>query len=533
MTRVNPEKKERALLAVPSVEGTADFCNISLYRGIDVVEPGDGESIESIPIDGVYQNDVNQFMIDTETATHKYLMDVLKNTIKLKALAISSQADYGSVLSLHREGTISDYTDMHYYFQHPYSNDEIKYQTYHFYIGNTPLIKDPKYEIYSKFARNRFIDKPLSMSETNMPFPNEYQHELFPIALAGASWQNIGAVYQFNWDPDYSQRNYVSGFYTFADNPTLIVTSKVMAYAYRKGYIKAAEKKVIVHFGLKAIKEDLKARLVNRYSYSQASYKPFQDAIYYTQFHDDRHLSIEYPDPNTTDKWTFPLKTEQIEWVQNETDVFFKTVAPNIRIMSSFMNGEERKLGDVTIKVKAPSRYTASVIIESLDDLPINESGSIVVVVASTVKNDDVVWNADRTTTEANWGSTCAMHLYVDFEITIPGNDNVTIYKLTPNSEINGTVESQSTGTSFKFSSSKETASMWYHITRDVSKKSEEHEKEKENEQENNSSSLSPGVIAAIVIVSLIVVAAAIFGVLMFIRSKKNKDDETNDDDAV
>jgi hypothetical protein len=534
-----PGNKVRTDFELPSVEGTASYYRVRLYYGKEMTKPGDGSSIRSIPIDGEYANELNQFFIDTETATHRYLMDVLKKEIKIKSLATSSQADYGSIMSLYREGTYSDYTDTHFYYQHPSFDPGFEFMTEHFYIGNTPLIKDPYYLLYKYYAKSRIVGKPMSVSEINMPFPNEYQHELFPIAMAGAAWQNIAAIYQFNWDPDRDQHDYVDNFFTYADNPVMFITSKVMAYAYRKGYIKASQNKVISHLGLRSIEKDMRIRIVERESYKLASYLPFQDAIYYTQFHDDdRGLSIEYTAQNVTEKTRYPLITEQLEWVNNESDAYFKTVAPNIRTLSEFMNGEERELGDVKVRARTPERYTASVIVESLDDLQIAESESIVVVVASTVKNEGAIWDENRTTTKQNWARTCAMHLYVDFEITIPGtNDNVTIYRLTSNGEINGTVEAEKTEAGFKFSSNKEAPTMWYHIVRkshnddhsssssdSTSASSSGNGNTGASDQSNTGSGgLGAGIVAVIVIAVIAVVAVAIISVyFLFCRKDVN-----------
>ena len=519
-----PGYKVRSDLDLPSVEGTADFADVKIFYGREEIEPGEDKTVDTIPFDGEVTKDVNQFLIDTETKTHKYLMNVLYNDIKLKSISTGSQSDYGSVMSLYKESTYSNYTDTHFYFQHPTFDADHGFETDHFYIENTPLINDSSYSLFSKYGINRVVGKPLSVSEINMPFPNEYQHELFPVALAGASWQDVSAIYQYKWDPDNEQSDYVTEFFSFADNPALIITSKAMAYAYRKRYIKSAEKKIITHFGLQDIKKDMETYYRRRRSYSHATFMPFHDAIYYTQFHDDdRKLEIEYPDPGMTDKTDFPLETEQIEWVRNSTDVFFKTVAPSIRIMSAFMYGEERQLGDVTIKANAPKPYTTSVIVEALDDKPISESESIIVVVASTVKNNGSIWDSKRTTTNENWGHACAMHLYVDFEISIPGNENATIYRLTPNGETNGTLKSESTGNGFKFSSTKETASMWYHITR-------KNPETPNSNQEKSSVGKTVGIVIGVIAGVAIIAAVVAFFVL---RNRKNDVDSDIDNATV
>ena len=123
--------------------------------------------------------DFLRFLADTDRATAHTLATFIRKELGLRSLLVDTQASYGGLEGLRRELAQSDFIDMHAYWQHP--DFAAGWNQLRFHIDNTTQVAASDGGALGSLAVYRVGGKPFTVSEYNVPAPNDYASEALPM----------------------------------------------------------------------------------------------------------------------------------------------------------------------------------------------------------------------------------------------------------------------------------------------------------------------------------------------------------------
>ncbi|MDO5581575.1 MAG: carbohydrate binding domain-containing protein [Planctomycetia bacterium] len=151
------------------------------------------------------------FLKDVEETYWLAMYHYVKDELKAKPPISGTQLRYGF---WYAQGKL-DYCDIHAYWNHP-SFPRKRWDYNDWEIGSAALSS----EILSSratlpgLASARVLDRPLTVSEYNHPYPNFYSAEGIPMLSAFGAFQNWNGIYQYTWahqpkyDPDFTDKRF-------------------------------------------------------------------------------------------------------------------------------------------------------------------------------------------------------------------------------------------------------------------------------------------------------------------------------------
>ncbi len=177
-----------------------------------------------------------EFMADTESAYKQQMSAYLKKTLGVGALVYGTQTSYNQPFS--RDGM--DISDHHTYFGDIGTNTG---------LTNTPGNKRPVFEVQNRSAlhapdvkdaglfgifESKSLDRPNIITEYTYRDGNQYSAEAEPLVAAYAGFQDLDAIFLFNYHGMnlYTNRETYPGWYNMTVNA---VTRVAAALAFRRG----------------------------------------------------------------------------------------------------------------------------------------------------------------------------------------------------------------------------------------------------------------------------------------------------------
>ncbi|OHT08200.1 hypothetical protein TRFO_23346 [Tritrichomonas foetus] len=442
---------------------------VKLGREIDF---SSNETIEGIDLPN--GDSVNQmwehfrlFIDYTENYTQKAINEVLYNELNISAFVTDSQANYGSFLSLKRQSEMSNFIDIHNYWDQPQFPDgeDMNYDLY--WIHNKPMVSDPELGTFSFMTVFHVDGLPFTVSEYNTAFPNEYMAELLPLVSTWGAFHDWDAIYQFdynqagNWD---HEPNYITGFYSMSENPLSMIMAPFAALAFRNYGIKTADKQNIAKIPVEMLLERNKERRPNYWSFTQwvESTNVFFPGITKVSFVPNG-TSIEFNED--TKNCNMPFLTEEIEWrIDNEKGKFMAKGA-TVNFGTGFI--DQFCFDDFTINVTREENDTVTVGIASLDERPLNESTRILLSIVGKVANSNQQWIENRTSTRGSWGEAPVLAQFIPFDLEMKSETVPNITILNPDGDENGTFPLIIDNNKWTFSHDFNHPSMWFLVSRD------------------------------------------------------------------
>lgn len=448
--------------------GEFRFADVSLRRGGRLGLP-EGQSLEdatvALPLANAGPNAVEalwRFVQETEWRYVTEMMDYLRDDLGVDAHLCSTQASYGGLFGVRREAALSDFVDMHAYWEHPQFPGR-PWDGSDWFIRNTSMTASPTGGTLGRLAWFHHPGKPYTVSEYDHPFPNDHAVEMFPMFASFAAFQDWDGIYQFclqsrSWS-DEQRRN--TDYFALATHPGKLVFVPIAALMFRMGAVAAGEDRVVVEIPT----GDLPRRMAHR----EMSMGPLE-ALAATAL--TRPVGIRIsdgtgaPDVEAVPRVEPPFlaSTGQIHWhPTDEAGALYTVNAPAVRAAVGYLGGRQIRLGDVTIHVEKAENDWAAVAVGALDGKPIAESGRILVVVAGRVENSNMGWNDERTTVSNRRGDAPMVAEAVEARIELPGA--VTVHALdgagAPTHAVEGLSEQPGA-----FRTSREHRTLWYGVTR-------------------------------------------------------------------
>jgi hypothetical protein len=411
----------RLNFSLRNLPGVLEIADLSLTAGAPPVALAAGETVEAgtIPLvrgesGAPAGEDILRFLADTDRATAHALATYIRRELGLRSMLVDTQASYGGLEGLRRELGDSDFVDMHAYWQHPdFANGWSKLR---FHIDNTTQVGARDGGALGSLAAYRVAGKPFTVSEYNVPAPNDYGGEALPMYAAIAAAQDWDAIYAYTyldfatlWDADH-----LLGFFDLAGNPAALSLLPVAALTFRQALV--APLPSVARLALPAA-HDSDPPLVGEGAlaklWTAAGLPPGLLAL--------RRLEIA-PQEKRSSAPGAAERPGQIRWEATPPAPTFTVEAPALRVATGKIAGTAVDLGGVRFQVGELPRGDATIALVALDGAPLAASKRMLLVAVARVENTAMTWNDTRTGL-TSWGRGPALAEYVPVTVTLPWPD--------------------------------------------------------------------------------------------------------------
>jgi hypothetical protein len=423
--------KARVNFSTRNQTGVVDLAGVSLCEG-GVTGLAEGRTLETLALRDAggtppARRDAMRFQMETEQAASRGLIRFLKQDLGVQALVTDTQADYGHAAGLLREGTQSDYEDMHGYWQHPEFPGGA-WDRANWKIRNTTQAGAADGGTLGHIAAHRMAGMPLSVSEYNSPAPADHAAESLAMLSAFAAFQDWDAIYHYTyldfkteWEADR-----ILSYFDLCGHAGQTSFAPVAALVFRRALVKPGAIPVTLTLPKDTIVPSMTdgrgdvAGLWESAGVSRGSAALRRLEVKLVDGAGDVKASesINASMAETSD-------TGEVVWKAGRsaqlTEVAFLVKAPAARMAVGPIAGRKVDLGDVSVEVGAMDRHYACLALVALDGRPVAESKSVLLAVAGRVENQGMGWNADRTTVGTAWGKGPALAEAVPATVTLPG----------------------------------------------------------------------------------------------------------------
>jgi hypothetical protein len=470
LTGVRPELKQRFSLNLGDAVGQVELADASLRTGCPPFEPGDGVRTSAdlpLPVEqwpGQAWADYRQFLIDTERAYVKRLKQFLVKDLAVKSLIVDSQASYGNLWGLHREATLSDYIDMHSYWQHP-RFPGTPWDGNNWNIPNTSMVAARVGgSTFERLSGYRLAGLPFSVSEYNHPAPNDHAAELFPMLAAYASRQDWDALYQFCYGNNVKSlaNPKISGYFSLSSHSGQLVFAPIASLIFRRGLIPAAQATTVVQIPESYMTGKLDSDFVSPDTL-------VSEGVFTREQQIDSRFSVvlSKTGDEPTAKTTVHDRGEAFVWQREEgKPARMIATAPAARIAVGEIGGAAIQVGDLSLTAHPTDSTWAAFAIATTDGKPLADSSHAILALATRVENTNMGWDEKRTTVGRKWGDEPTVAQGVAADLVLPGQAKPRVTALDSKGKPIGTVPVSGQAGAWKVSLSADAKTLWYAISR-------------------------------------------------------------------
>jgi hypothetical protein len=451
--------------------GRVWLSGVSLKPGGELGTPK-GQSLSQANIDltrpqdtVARQADFQRFLMETEQRYHTDMMVFLKKELGLRSLVTNTQASYGGLAGLLREATLSEFVDMHGYWQHPRFPGR-PWDRSNWYIPNTSMVDELDGGVLGRIALHRVEGKPFTVSEYNHPTPNDHCAEMFPMLASIAAFQDWDAIYQFTYSQSSEQfdRPQIDSYFDLVNHPGQLVWLPIAATIFRTAAVDAGTKPIVLRIPAGNQGMDTRRQLADLWSAAGAS----------PDLPLTRRVSVQLGSAKTAVlSEQLPAADVgressggQISWrpsEQGQQKGEFLVNAPKVRCAIGFLQDRTIDLDDVAFTLNRASNGWASLGLAALDDQPIADSNKMLLVAVGRVGNSGMIWNDERTSVGDQWGDEPTIAEGIGASICLPGT--VTVRVLTASGMVSQPVPVQSRDGKSYFEIGPQYQTLWYLVT--------------------------------------------------------------------
>ncbi|MCB1126598.1 MAG: carbohydrate binding domain-containing protein, partial [Verrucomicrobiae bacterium] len=411
------QRVQRVFRATDDIPGNTRICfkfggsevdfwlaGVSLRPGGEWIVLPEGQSLEAanigIPVGGwaePAQADVRRFMADTEAGFIREITDYLKHDLGVRVPVTASQITYHGAKIV---ADTCDYADIHAYWQHP-RFPRRPWDAVDWNILNTPMEAAPGRDALLGRAPWRLLDRPFTISEWNIPDPNDYAASVVPFAAMVAALQDWDGVFFFDyqsgdgaWYADHVQR-----FFSFNGNPAKLALFTACANLYRRGDLAPLR-----HVSAGTVDERLSPALAlsRRIGIDPGTTAPAEAVI-------PSGAPLASPDG-------------AVVWDATQPEAaHVSVVTPKTVAVWGLIGGREFDLGGVRFSLGQADRDYAVLLLTSMDGQPIASSKRLLLATVGSAENVGMKWNADRTSVGNDWGTGPAQVNAIPVTLEIPG----------------------------------------------------------------------------------------------------------------
>ena len=381
-----------------------ELAGVTLQRGAEWIAVPPGQSLEArtidIPIGGWSkraQDDAARFMTETETAFLRDLIAFLKNDLGVRVPITASQINYHGAEIV---AATCDYVDIHAYWQHPRFPRK-PWDPVDWNIANTPMERAPHSDALLNRAPWRLLDRPFTLSEWNIPDPNDYAASVVPFAALIAALQDWDGIFFFQyqsggeggWYADKVQR-----FFSFNGNPVKLALFTAFAAMFRRGDLAPLAE---VAAGTTAKMLPAALGFTHRIGIDPRAERSAGLVA---------EKSGKLATPDGCAGWD----------ASDPARAHVRLNAPATRAVWGLVGGERIDLGGVSFAFGELERGFAVAVLTSIDGAPIERTKRALLVLVGSAENPGMKWNATRTSVGNQWGAGPAQVNGIPAEIAFP-----------------------------------------------------------------------------------------------------------------
>jgi hypothetical protein len=378
------------------------------------------------------------FLVDTEMAYAKEMIDYFRNNLKVKALLSETQASYSGVAGVLRESEYADFIDMHSYWEHP-SFPGRSWSRTDWRIRNSSMVSDKKGGTLPRFSQHRVDGMPLTISEYDHPAPNFFAAEMYPMLNSFSAFQDFDGIYHFCTGSPYNT-GMIDNFFHTSGHPLKQVFIPAGAVMFRMGAVKAGEH--YVKLGLpdesvvgELVKAGDKLKLhVTNMNYVWENAGSFNAlTLLHPVSVDTKAAELALSEKVSAPEGAWVSETGEIIWENNDSiNAVYKINAPAVRAAVGYIGGKDVELGSVSIRMDTTSFNWATITLTSLDGKPVEESSKILLVAAGRAENTDWKWDEKFTTLGGDWGKAPSRAEGIPASLIFREMDKFSVYALDP-----------------------------------------------------------------------------------------------------
>ena len=324
--------------------------------------------------------DLQNFMIDVEIGFIRDLMTFLKKDLGVRVPITASQITYHGAVVV---AATCDYTDIHAYWQHPHFPGK-PWDSVNWTVANTPMERDPTGNVLFERAPWRIFGRPFTLSEWNIPSPNDFAASCVPFAALTAALQDWDGVFFFDYNS--KKENWraqgFENYFIFAGQPVKLATLAACVNLFRRGDLQPLSRQAAG-----TCTSRLAPALAMTYRLGINPHATAPDAV----------------PPVAGRRLTSP--DGRVLWDATDTNAPWVQVAtPATRVAWGLIAGRTLDLGSLRLEVGPVERNYAVISLTSLDGQSLEQSKHMLLTAVGSAENADMVWNTARTSVGRNWG---------------------------------------------------------------------------------------------------------------------------------
>jgi hypothetical protein len=402
-----------------------------------------------------------RFLMDIEAKFVRDYQKLLKQDLKMRALVVCSQANWGGLGGVARE-SLADLTDTHAYWEHP-RFPRRDWDPGDWHIPNTPMIRDSNAGPLSTLACVRLSGRPLTVSEYNHPAPNDYQAECVPLLAALACWQDWDGIYYFDYGNEHDKpgADRIRNYFSIDSNPTKMALLPAAALLFRRGDLSPAPSSV----DLQVPREQLPS-LMRRHNNNLWHIWNAAGSNIIKDVHSSR-LSITLTDAGSlTAVRQLAPPSNALRWEGRGTnEALFQVDSPRSKLLIGYLGGRKLQVGSWDVEVPLDGPNFAVLALSSPENQPIEAARSLLVTAVGRAENTGMRWNADRTSVGRNWGTGPVLVQGIEANLAVPIRArSAAVYALDVTGKRAGKVASEIRDGKVRFRIGAAHRTLWYEI---------------------------------------------------------------------
>jgi hypothetical protein len=324
--------------------------------------------------------DATRFMVETEEDFIRDITGFIRNDIGAKMPVTASQINY------HGPRIVADtcaFADVHADWQHPRFPGN-PWDRRNWYVLNTPMETAAGKDVLFERAAWRLLDRPYTMSEWNIPAPNDYAASVVPFAALAAALQDWDGMFffQYSSDADRWMRDGIDGFFSFSGHPAKLALLGAFANLYIRG-------------DLAPLRETAAGTCDERV--------PTALGLTHRIGIDPAATAVAAPTAPEGARLASP--DGRVIWdAADPQTAQVRVNTPATRAWWGLVGGQHCDLGSWNIRVGDVERGYAVLVLTSRDGRPLESSKRMLLVAVGSAENKGMEWNAERTTVSDHWG---------------------------------------------------------------------------------------------------------------------------------
>ncbi len=340
------------------------------------------------------QQDVLEFMRDVEKDFYRKARKYLTEELGVRVPVTTTQSNYQEPAIL---AEFADFADLHAYWHHPIFHQGA-WRATGWTVQNEPLVEFPFWDKWPRcnpLRRTvwRIHGMPFTFSEWNAADPNFFSAGGISLPPLLACLQDWDGIYFFNYHGrgDHWDVDHIQGWFEINGQPCKTVLLAAFAPLFRRLDLKPLKRKAAAayqkHETLGALAFQYRVGIDPHLSPARSFPAPTEEEL-----KNPKRKYLKTPDGRVT-------------WDAREQDrAFISLNAPATRAVWGRVAGRSFKLGDWKLTFGKPQQDYAIVVATSRDGRPLETSQSVLIAAVGHAENQNMGWNADRTSVGKKWG---------------------------------------------------------------------------------------------------------------------------------